>query len=101
MPTLDPHPTNELGKGILDPEMEAKLLADGVIWANRVFHADGTYSLNCTFRPVMQVLTELRDHAEAYLNDRPWHSSAGLTHGKQKADRRTPKTVAAGSAFSS
>jgi hypothetical protein len=31
--TLDPDPGNILGKGILDPEREAKLLAEGYIFA--------------------------------------------------------------------
>lgn len=33
---LDPHPLNELGKGILAPDVEAKLLAEGVIFATTV-----------------------------------------------------------------
>lgn len=34
---LDPSPHNELGKGILDPEVEQKLLAEGCTYARRVF----------------------------------------------------------------
>ena len=35
-PQLDPNPQNELGKGILDPDHEADLLARGYIFAAKV-----------------------------------------------------------------
>lgn len=38
---LDPDPRNLLGKDILDPETEAELLADGMIFADYVIQADG------------------------------------------------------------
>lgn len=39
-PNLDPDPDNILGKGILDPEREAALLADGYIFAMFVQPSD-------------------------------------------------------------
>lgn len=32
-PDLDPNPKNQLGKGVLDPELEARWLADGIVFA--------------------------------------------------------------------
>ena len=40
---LDPSSRNELGKGILDPETEQRLLAQGVTYARRVFGGGGFY----------------------------------------------------------
>jgi hypothetical protein len=49
---LDTSPRNELGKNILDPAVESKLLAAGVIYARRVFHADGKFHLRTATTPI-------------------------------------------------
>ncbi len=55
---LDPSPQNELGKGILDPELEQRLLADGYIYARRVFHGKG-YFLNLAKSPIRAIATKI------------------------------------------
>lgn len=59
---LDPHPTNELGKGILDPEREALLLSRGMVYARRVTFVNErgrTCSyIRCSRRPIDQALAE-------------------------------------------
>jgi hypothetical protein len=58
MPNLDPHPLNELGRGILDPTVEAKLLASGVVFARTVRTKTGKSFIDCYFRPFLQTIHE-------------------------------------------
>lgn len=51
MPNLDPNPANLLGKGILAPAEEARLLARGVVYAERVKMSDGQTFLATSVRP--------------------------------------------------
>ena len=48
---LDPNPLNELGKGTLDPEVEATLLARGCVFAQTVTGPHGQY-LRTSQRPI-------------------------------------------------
>ena len=52
---LDPSPYNELGKGVFDPETEQRLLAQGVTFAERVFHPDGKYHLRTATTPIDEI----------------------------------------------
>lgn len=52
---LDQSPYNELGKGILDPAVESRLLAAGVIYARRVFHPDGKQHLRTATTPIKPI----------------------------------------------
>lgn len=52
---LDLSPRNELGKDILGPAVESKLLAAGVTYARRVFHADGKFHLRTATTPISAV----------------------------------------------
>lgn len=52
---LDTSPRNELGKGILDPAVEAKLLAAGVTYARRIFQPDGKFHLRTATTPISAV----------------------------------------------
>lgn len=56
---LDSSPRNELGKGILDLAEEAKLLAQGYVYARRVFRADGSYFFNLCKTNIAPVATAL------------------------------------------
>lgn len=64
MPTsiqpLDAHPLNELGKGLLDPDVEAKLLAEGVVFAAIVRPSNPKVPpyLTTSRRPIADVATE-------------------------------------------
>jgi hypothetical protein len=49
---LDPSPRNELCKGLLDPEIEQRLLAQGATYAKRVFHPDGKFHLRTATTPI-------------------------------------------------
>jgi hypothetical protein len=51
---LDPNPLNELGKGTLDPEVEAKLIARGIVFAQTVTRPDGATYLRTARRPITQ-----------------------------------------------
>ncbi len=51
---LDPNPLNELGKGILDPEVEAKLVERGIVFAQTVTRPDGATYLRTARRPITQ-----------------------------------------------
>lgn len=56
---LDPSPRNELGKNILDPSVEAELLAEGYTYARRVYHADGNYHLRLAKAPIRLIAAEI------------------------------------------
>lgn len=56
---LDPSPRNELGKGILDPAEEQKLLADGYTYARRVFAPDGQFHLRVAKSDIATIATNL------------------------------------------
>lgn len=62
MSQLDPHPLNELGKGLIEPDTEAQLIGQGVVFAMRVFHDDGHMSLALFSRPAVETLEAARDH---------------------------------------
>jgi hypothetical protein len=59
MPNLDPNPANLLGKGILAPAEEARLLARGVVYAERVTMSDGQSFLATSVRPWKQACVAL------------------------------------------
>jgi len=56
---LDPSPRNELGKNILDPSVEEKLLAEGYTYARRVYRSDGHYHLRIAKAPIRLIATEI------------------------------------------
>lgn len=64
---LDPHPANELGHGILDPVVEADMIAQGAIFALQVTEPDGHVSLAIFHSPVLETLTGMRDHGRDLL----------------------------------
>jgi hypothetical protein len=51
---LDPNPLNELGKGILDPKVEARLIERGIVFAQTVTRPDGATYLRTARRPITQ-----------------------------------------------
>jgi hypothetical protein len=51
---LDSNPLNELGKGTLDPEVEAKLIERGAVFAQTVIGPNGRPYLRTSRRPIMQ-----------------------------------------------
>ena len=51
---LDPNPLNELGKGILDPTVEAKLIERGIVFAQTITRPDGATYLRTARRPITQ-----------------------------------------------
>lgn len=57
-PELDPHPDNILGRGILKPTEEAKLLSEGLVFATYLTTEDGHRFLLCGKRPIAVVATE-------------------------------------------
>jgi hypothetical protein len=65
---LDTSPRNELGKGILDPVVESKLLAAGVIYARRVFHADGKFHLRTATTPINAIAANILKPAKQQIN---------------------------------
>lgn len=56
-PTLCPSPRNELGKGIFSPEKEARLLAQGYIFACRIPGTLVPTLLRCK-RPIADAVTD-------------------------------------------
>lgn len=56
---LDPHPTNELGKGVIDPAAEARVLARGGVFARRLTTKFGDTFLVWTSRPLATVATDM------------------------------------------
>lgn len=65
---LDSSPRNELGKGILDPAVESKLLAAGIIYARRVFHPDGRYHLRTATTPIAAVAANVLKPIKRQIN---------------------------------
>lgn len=65
---LDQSPRNELGKGILDPAVESKLLAAGVIYARRVFQPDGKYHLNTATTPISAIAANVLKPVKRQIN---------------------------------
>lgn len=59
MPSLDAHPQNELGQNVLDPAAEAKLLADGMVFARRLTDATGHTFIFCGKRPLTEFATDM------------------------------------------
>lgn len=67
---LDTSPHNELGKGILDPAVENKLLAAGVIYARRVTHPDGKFHLRTATTPINTIAANvLKPAARRQINN--------------------------------
>ncbi len=56
---LDQSPHNELGKGVLDPEQEQRLLAQGFVYAKRVFHGDNSYHLRLSKSPIRPIANDI------------------------------------------
>jgi len=65
---LDPSPYNELGKGILDPAVECKLLAAGITYAERVFHPDGKFHLRTATTPIDVIAVNVLKPAKLQIN---------------------------------
>jgi hypothetical protein len=65
---LDPSPRNELGKGILDPAVESKLLAAGVSYARRIFHPDGKFHLNTATTPINLIAANILKPSKQQIN---------------------------------
>ncbi len=55
---LDPNPANELGKGTLDPDVEARLIGRGIVFAQTVMGPNGKTYLRTARRPIMQCYAE-------------------------------------------
>jgi hypothetical protein len=57
---FDPDPDNQLGKHILDPALEASLVARGVVFAARLPPRKGKpfWSLVCSLRPIADAVTD-------------------------------------------
>ncbi len=51
---LDPNPLNELGKGTLDPTVEAKLIERGIVFAQTVMGPNGKTYLRTARRPILE-----------------------------------------------
>ena len=66
---LDPHPLNELGRGILAPDVEARLLADGYIFAATVIPKDRRVPpfLATSKRPFAEAAASFFRHADEVL----------------------------------
>lgn len=72
-PTLDPHPRNLLGKGVLDPDLEAQLLAEGVVCAWHVI-SEGKMILGTSEIPRMQAAAlVIRSAWESEIGERKRH----------------------------
>lgn len=51
---FDPNPLNELGKGTLDPAVEAKLIERGIVFAQTVIGPNGKPYLRTARRPLLE-----------------------------------------------
>lgn len=59
MLTLDPNPKNELGKGILAPDLEARWLADGMVFACRLLDTGLPFGVHIICRrPIADAVTD-------------------------------------------
>lgn len=59
MPTLDPNPKNELGKGILAPDLEAYWLAQGMVFACRLPNTGLPFGVHIICRrPIADAVTD-------------------------------------------
>lgn len=70
MPNLDSHPSNILGRGILDPETEAAMLAAGFVFATYLTPAGRKAKpfLLTSKRPYADILnTRTKNHATRTL----------------------------------
>jgi len=56
---LDPNHKNELGKGIFDPEREAKLIAEGYTFARRVRAGTKREFLITAKTPIAQIAADI------------------------------------------
>lgn len=71
MPSLDLHPQNKLGQNILEPAIEAKLLADGMVFARRLTDATGHTFIFCGQRPLTEFATDMVRNAHKYRSCTP------------------------------
>jgi hypothetical protein len=53
-PILDPNPDNELGKGTLPPDIEAKFIERGAVFAQTVTRPDGATYYRTARRPILE-----------------------------------------------
>jgi len=58
MTTLCPSPHNQLGKGVFSPDKEAKLLADGYIFACRIV-SGRIKGIVCCKRPIADAMRDM------------------------------------------
>lgn len=70
MPKLDPHPTNELGRDILDSTKENELLERGIVYASRCHRDDGSFVLITCARPILIALEDAKEHGQQMLISR-------------------------------
>jgi hypothetical protein len=77
---LDPDPTNELGRSLLDPGMETWLLANNYVYAHRA--PDGILSISK--RPMKEALVDfarsLLSHTPPSVPKRPRRASRQVVH---------------------
>lgn len=59
MPNFDPHPANLLGKNILDPSLETRILAEGCTFARIIDHGNGKTSVQGTVGAPGEVATRM------------------------------------------
>lgn len=73
-PNLDPHPANQLGKGTLPPGQEARVLAEGKIFAMRVVPEDKRvppFLITCR-RPIAEAAADFFRDAHEVLEMQRW-----------------------------
>ncbi len=72
-PILDQNPDNELGKGILPPDIEAKFIERGVVFAQTVTRPDGTTYYRTARRPILECYADAITHL-AELQRKEWRN---------------------------
>ncbi len=75
---LDPSSLNELGRSILDPALEARLIARGIVYARRRPSADGKRTvLTTSRRPLSVAIAGARQHGIEMIRTVPVTTRAG------------------------
>lgn len=61
------HEENLLGRGILDPAFEKRLLAEGVVFARFINHSNGKRSLQTTRRSLQETANNIQRSSRQQL----------------------------------
>lgn len=59
---FDPNPLNELGKGTLPPDVEAKFIERGMVFVQTVTQPDGTTYYRTARRPILDCYRDAITH---------------------------------------